>query len=359
MAKEDEMGESLLLFRGHHVLADGASMVAAIMDLADEAPQVRAAIVKEIEKRFGPSSWWRRLYQRILFALWLWTGSFVTAWQQFRLYLDDLFRKTEDPWVVLEQLAKKEGTAMVTDSNSRPMPAPSRSVSFATCCSVDQAKWVARTLAGKRATLNDVFCTAVSRAMARQLAWHRERLGDLPRLETFHLAVPVHLKGGIIIPGESVSNNIGAFTVRLPCESGASSVERLRQVHRELSVAKKLPTAFLAHYLAKFTSQVLPQSWATYLYSRATASSSCVVTNVKGFDKAIHLNGSKVLSAYGFVPLAPGLPIGVVVGSYNGEVTLSVTAQPWAVPDADQFTSWIMEEYLELVQAASVKREST
>ena len=59
----------------------------------------------------------------------------------------------------------------------------------------------------------------------------------------------------------------------------------------------------------------------------------------------------------GFVPLAPGIPIGVIVGSYNGTVQLTVTAQPWAVPDADRFLTWIMEEYLDLVQAAATKKE--
>jgi hypothetical protein len=37
------------------------------------------------------------------------------------------------------------------------------------------------------------------------------------------------------------------------------------------------------------------------------------------------------------------------VSSYNQRVSLSVTAEPWAVPDADQFLEWVSEEYQTLL----------
>ena len=52
----------------------------------------------------------------------------------------------------------------------------------------------------------------------------------------------------------------------------------------------------------------------------------------------------------GFLPLPPGIPVGVVVMSYAGVVSLTVTAQPWAVPDADQFLVWMLEEYQRLLR---------
>uniref|UniRef100_A0A7S2Y6A0 O-acyltransferase WSD1 C-terminal domain-containing protein n=1 Tax=Entomoneis paludosa TaxID=265537 RepID=A0A7S2Y6A0_9STRA len=365
MASEsDKIGESLMLFRAHHALADGASMAAAFLDLGDEAPQIRALIQQEVDKRFGKatSTWWKKVYQQFLFALWMVTGSLSSAWYHFKLSCANLWWTVwgSNPWAVLEReytlQQKAEGKEEI----------PDRSVSFATLCTVEQAKWVAQTLAGRRATLNDVMCTAVSRALAKQLQWHRQqreathdcdssKTKTLPQLKHFHMAVPVHLKGGIIMPNESVSNSIGAFCVSLPCENDQSGTERLKKVHKELSIVKRRPTAFLSHYAARISSQVLPASWVSYLFSRAGAGSSCVVTNVRGYDRAIHLQGSKIEAMYGFVPLAPGIPIGVVVGSYNGQVQLTLTAQPWAVPDADRFLSWVMEDYVDLVHAAAAK----
>ena len=60
---------------------------------------------------------------------------------------------------------------------------------------------------------------------------------------------------------------------------------------------------------------------------------------------------------YGFVPLPPGVPIGVVVMSYAGNVNLTLTAEPWAVPDPDMFLSWILEEYLRLFLLAKQNSE--
>jgi hypothetical protein len=49
-------------------------------------------------------------------------------------------------------------------------------------------------------------------------------------------------------------------------------------------------------------------------------------------------------SAAGFLPLPPGIPIGVVVQSYAGAVSRTVNAEKWAVPDADKFLGWVLEE---------------
>jgi hypothetical protein len=44
-----------------------------------------------------------------------------------------------------------------------------------------------------------------------------------------------------------------------------------------------------------------------------------------------------------------------VVQSYAGCMSLSVTAEKWAVPDADEFLLWVMEEYERLRVAAGVQ----
>jgi hypothetical protein len=46
----------------------------------------------------------------------------------------------------------------------------------------------------------------------------------------------------------------------------------------------------------------------------------------------------------------------VAVSSYAGNVTLSVAAEPWAVPDADLFLLWVVEEYQSLLRQATVEQ---
>ena len=91
-----------------------------------------------------------------------------------------------------------------------------------------------------------------------------------------------------------------------------------------------------------------------WLFENAHANASVVVTNVRGPDRVVHLDGREVVGTLGFLPLPPGIPIGMVIQSYANTLTLTIMAEPWAVPDADLFLSWIVEEYQALKRQANI-----
>ena len=97
--------------------------------------------------------------------------------------------------------------------------------------------------------------------------------------------------------------------------------------------------------MARFCSEYLSDWIKKAIFKRVKANTAVVMTNTWGFDGKLHINGMAVESAAGFIPLPPGIPIGVVVQSYNGTVSLSVTAERCAVPDADQFLGWVLDDY--------------
>jgi hypothetical protein len=265
----------------------------------------------------------------------------------------------ENPW---KQLPR--------DSENR------RTLSWSEVAPIDQVKWIANVLSTdenngsqtkEKITVNDIFVSCVTAALAKQLDYHRTRLQNtsnqsLPRQKNMHIALPVHMKGGIVMPDESVGNNIGAVVARVPGElenDDNGCVARLQAVSREMHSIKRTPAALLSHLLAKGLSfaaaTVLPQSWASKLYAAANAGSVAVVSNNRGLNSHVHIKGRRLESMYGFVPLPPGLPVGVVVMSYAGNINCTVTAEQWAVPDADQFVAWILEEYLQLLEVAKAK----
>jgi WS/DGAT C-terminal domain len=186
--------------------------------------------------------------------------------------------------------------------------------------------------------------------------------------------MPVHLKGGIVLPGESLGNNLGAIVVRVPGEisrnntmendstrnnsRNGDSQKRLLMIHNELYRIKNTPTALLSHIGAKmlsYTTGMIPISWASKIYALSNANSIAVISNNRASSQMVHMNGREVTNFYGFVPLPPGIPIGIVCMSYNGSMNCTITAQKWAVPDADQFLVWILEEYINLVHIAKQK----
>ena len=66
----------------------------------------------------------------------------------------------------------------------------------------------------------------------------------------------------------------------------------------------------------------------------------------------MHLEGRPVRAFVGFLPLPAGVPVGLVVSSYGKQITLTVTAEEYAVPNADKFLGWVREEYELLKQGA-------
>mmetsp|Transcript_1351 Transcript_1351/g.2355 ORF Transcript_1351/g.2355 Transcript_1351/m.2355 type:complete len:159 (+) Transcript_1351:3-479(+) len=134
--------------------------------------------------------------------------------------------------------------------------------------------------------------------------------------------------------------------------------ERLRRVHESLLYSKRSPAPFVSHHMAKFCSEYIPEEWAKSIFQRANANACVVVSNTRGYDKKLHIRGMTVESVAGFLPLPPGIPVGVVVQSYAGTMSLTLTAEKWAVPDADKFLSWVVDEYQRLrVEASQLEKK--
>eukprot|EP00804_Cyclotella_cryptica_P018705 CCRYP_007192-RA/>CCRYP_007192-RA protein AED:0.03 eAED:0.03 QI:254/1/1/1/0.33/0/4/1554/658 len=355
--------ESVLLFRTHHALADGASIIAALSDLCDEAEEIRADIKRVLRKwklRGKNGTFMRRLMNRLVrFAkMWIWLTLGSMRAFLYQIYLQMTTRK--NPFDAVKADAEKKGLLIT-----------GRSVSWCDAAPLEEAKQITQAIGkanGVNITVNDLFVSCITSAIVRQLNEHEEFMAPMEAHEhrpvTRHLnvVVPVHLRGGVVLPGESVGNRIGAFVTRCPGEIEHSDVgeeaiqcptERILQVNKSLSHSKNSPAPLISHYLAKFCSDYLPDKWTQSLFKRANANACVVVSNNRGYHKKLHIGGMAIEAAHAFLPLPPGIPVGVVVQSYAGGVSLSVTAEKWAVPDPDTFLMWVMEEYERLRNEAA------
>eukprot|EP00562_Extubocellulus_spinifer_P004052 CAMPEP_0178516264 /NCGR_PEP_ID=MMETSP0696-20121128/25014_1 /TAXON_ID=265572 /ORGANISM="Extubocellulus spinifer, Strain CCMP396" /LENGTH=723 /DNA_ID=CAMNT_0020146515 /DNA_START=60 /DNA_END=2231 /DNA_ORIENTATION=+ len=353
--------ESLLLFRSHHTLADGVSLISALGDLVDEANEIRDAIKAELSRRKQKSrerSFLKRMLHSISKLMWFFIGSIRSI--LYQVYL--LWTTPRNPF--------EEALGIGVSTTNKPT---GRSVSWCDAAPLDEVKAVARSV-GPKVTVNDIFVCCVSAAVTRQLEEHRERAavvreattGMTEETDTVHpskshinVVVPVHLMGGTILPGKGIGNNIGAFVAQVPAhmvaESTAPATDRLRSVHSSLTTVKKSPAPILSYLVARFASDYLPEGLAKRMFRNANANAAVAISNARGWEKKVHINGRTVESTHGFLPLPPGLPCGVVVQSYAGVVSLSVTAEKWAVPDADRFLGWILDEYRQLCEECHSK----
>jgi len=358
--------ETVMLFRCHHSLGDAVSLVAALGDLLDEAEEIQAKIRFEIQKRKNKHQGaLKKLWRFLQKMIWFLFGSIQALQRQGYL----MWTTAQNPFLAVLNKSNKDGLELA---------ALGRSVSWCDVAGVDEVKKVAKIIGGPRATVNDVFVSCVTAAVARQLAEHRKRRsssdnnynngngdGDEVQMQMqmqklMNVVIPAHLTGGILPPGRGVGNLIGAFVAQVPGEMDANTLpsERLQLVHASLDKVKRSPAPVLGYLIAKFTSQWLPESWAVGLFRRSSANAAVAITNSRGYEEKVHINGRTVESMVGFIPLPPGLPVGVVVQSYGSVISLTVNAEKWAVPDADKFLSWVLEEYKLLCKEASLKSQS-
>jgi diacylglycerol O-acyltransferase / wax synthase len=367
--------ETVVIFRAHHCMADGVSLAALFGDLMDEADEIQQRILQEIslfKSRRKKTPWWKKLISFVYF--WFW-GSIQAIYYQLYLYIVSWTPSNRTPWNILRQAYSAQRGIKSGEDIWEP-----RSISWMQIASVDEVKQVAKYYSKRirsHVTVNDVFCSCVSAAIVKLLRYHRTVnpwKNDNLELPFMNLVIPVHIHGGILLPGQSIGNKIGALVARIPCEAGITKSEsqeemskcRLEQIHRILTERKRTPAAFLAYKMAsmmgywsssgngtssgddleKGVAKTTPaSSWTSWIFGKAHANASVVITNIRGPDQLVHLDGHPVQATLGFLPLPPGIPLGIVVSSYNQSVALTITAEPWAVPDADQFLGWVQEEY--------------
>jgi diacylglycerol O-acyltransferase / wax synthase len=61
-----------------------------------------------------------------------------------------------------------------------------------------------------------------------------------------------------------------------------------------------------------------------------------VLTNVPGPTKPVYLAGTRVAGVMGWVPASGGVALGMSIFSYDGEVTVGVTADARLIPDPER-----------------------
>jgi hypothetical protein len=341
--------ETIMLFRSHHSLADAVSIVAALGDLLDEAQEIKDKIkvhlAKQREKVHNCSTL-QKLWKFMKTLIWFLFGSLQAVIRHGYLILTT----SRNPFLAAQGLSNSCGDRKC-----------GRSISWCDVASVDEVKRVAKIIGGPKTTVNDVFVSCVTAAVVKQLAEHRKwhkTCDDKPKAhKTMNVVIPAHLAGGILPPGREIGNLIGAFVANVPGElnESFSPSERLKRVHKSLAMVKDSPAPILSYLFAKFASNYLPESLAKALFLKSNANAAVAITNAKGYEEKVHINGRTVENMVGFYPLPPGLPVGVVVQSYGNIISLSITAEKWAVPDGDAFLGWILEEYRLLYAEASLK----
>src|SRR5579863_615110 len=337
-----EDGRWSILAKTHHALVDGVSgtdLLAVIMDLTPDAPQVHA---DKWAPRPAPSG--ARLAADAV------TGLLRSPYEQFRA----LRATTRLPRQAMQQagdvvkgLTSYAGIVRPTKPSSLNGPlGPHRRYAWA-ATSVDDIKRVRKTLGG---TFNDMVLAVITRGFRDLLLSRGESVDRVVRT-----LVPVSVRGrdpsGLAVGDGTLANKVSAMFAELPVDI-ADPAERLHAVTAQMEGLKESKEALAGEALTSLGGFAPPMLLALgmRLATRvAQRQVNTVTTNVPGPQFPLYVLGRRMLEAYPYVPLAGQVRIGVAIFSYDGRVTFGVTGDRNTTADIDVLTGGIergMEELL-------------
>jgi diacylglycerol O-acyltransferase / wax synthase len=216
---------------------------------------------------------------------------------------------------------------------------------------LNEIKRIKGTVAG--ATVNDVMLTIVGGALRTYL----DARSALPP-ESLVAMCPISLRP----KGEASSggNQVGAMIVPLGTNM-ADPMRRLEAVRKASAQSKLMQEAVDARQMTEL-AQHLPGALIGIgarltsdvgLASSTTPPYNTVVTNVPGPQFPLYSCGARLVTMNGFAMVHNGMGLMNVVGSYCGEVIVSVTADRDMMPDPAFYAECLVSSCEELAKAAA------
>nr|WHW29738.1 putative wax ester/triacylglycerol synthase family O-acyltransferase [uncultured bacterium] len=201
------------------------------------------------------------------------------------------------------------------------------------------------------ATVNDTALTIIGGALRKYLDYH----GELP-VRSLAAMAPINVRNKDDASG---GNMVSSMTVKVRSDI-EDPLQRLAAVHESTANAKELAQAVGAKAMADYmeflpsmlTAQAAKLSSRIGLTNRIQMNFNCVITNVPGPQFPLYSTGAKMVANFGTGPVMDGVALFHVVGSYDGNMTISATSCRDIMPDPGFYKQCIVDSFEELKSAA-------
>ena len=326
-------GNSVVLARIHHSIADGIALVQVMLSLADVSPAPSPAKRRaEDSNHAGRMDWLPAAIDRTIAAGQTLLDNPGRVADIARLGAEGAFRlgrmvvlPPDPPTAFKGELGRRKRAAW-----SKPVP-------------LDDFKAIGKTFG---ATVNDVLVATATGALRRYL----EQRGDSTTGLSIRASVPVNLRP--VGEVHRLGNSFGLVFLTLPVGI-ADPVRRLRAIKKEMDELKQSPDALVAYGLLTVLGLApveVERLGLRFFGSKATA----VLTNVPGPREPLYLVGRKLEKVMFWVPQSGRLGLGISILSYAGGVMLGVATDEGLVPDPERIVDGFEKEFKQLRLKAHV-----
>lgn len=197
---------------------------------------------------------------------------------------------------------------------------------------------VKRVAAKHDSTVTIVMTAAVSRALTEYL----RSKGDKP-LADVNLMIPMSVAPVGSGAPDALGNHITLILLRLPL--GVDDSQKL--INDITTSMTRVQYSFEPHttYAAIVGSAVVPSAVSHSLVDVVANKTIGQLTSVPGPAATMSIGGTPVGGLLGWVPMAGDQPLGVCIYSYNGQVSVGITADAGLIPEPDLVAHLIEEQF--------------
>jgi diacylglycerol O-acyltransferase len=327
-------GRAVLILRAHHAIADGVRAIHMLANLLDLEPNPSANEAQSLAQ--VPDLQHSRFTDALTRGA---AQSIATRQERVEWLTRAAVNLATRPAGAIAETTAYARSALRTFDSGHAKPSPllqtrSRARRFESLdLSLETLQRVGK---ANSATVNDVFLAGLLGGFAKYQGTFGMPIRDVP------LSLPMNVSGG---DAPDSGNHFSAAVIPGPA-SVLDPEERIQQVHALVASRRAERGADAVVRMAPALHQI--PSWLASAGMAAYSSRiDLQASNVVGPACPTYLAGIKVDRFYGFGPL-PGIPVMVVLVSYNGSCSMGFTIDPAAVTDPGLLVSCVRDAFDEL-----------
>ena len=339
---EDLDGQSALISRIHHCIADGIALISVMLSITDggKPPPQRQ------QKTEDESDWWsdaliKPLTGLTIKAIGMYGDGVAKSVEMLANPYQPLFGSVEMAKTGFQVINDVASMALMSDDSAtrlKGIATPGKRVAWGQPLPIDEVKAVGKALG---CSINDVLLSSVAGAIGDYL---RDK-GEDPAGKEIRAMVPVNLRP--LEKAHQLGNRFGLVPLTLPIGI-ANPVERVYAVRKRMNELKGSYQPLLAFgvlAVAGLLIKPVQDAILNLFAKKATA----VMTNVPGPKEPLKFCGSTVKQVMFWVPQSGNIGVGVSILSYGGGVQFGLITDRKLCPDPEAIIERFAPEFEKLL----------
>ncbi len=318
---------SAVLWRLHHAIGDGMSLVKVVYSLTGNSAKDSLTISGRNRKSKTRKS----------------TGKKEHLAESEKSVFDDAMQLLSNPALLRDTIETNWQTVMeigelffgkpVTNTIYKGQLGAAKKAAWTKPLSLVKIKTIAKYYKVK---MNDVLVALVAGAIRAHLRLHRQKLG-----KGMKVVVPINIRKKDDL--SDVDNEFSWISLDLPVHI-KDFEKRLKFIRKKTAVLKPSAETLFLHEMLHIVADYIPQPVKQMFLEFMGNHIAGVITNMPGPEHPIYFAGEKVEDLTFWVPHTVPLGIGISLMSYDGKVYMGIVTDEGLVNDPDTIVNAFADE---------------